>query len=225
MPNETEYNLLLATMWRDILNRLDGAGAFLWEDVASDIVVEALAEFGFTADDDDRIQTAMQIGFMLGIENAQSRDDLPLDGQVSEDDEYSPLMAKIQELYAMALKAYAEGGIVLSDENDGLVPEDPKPEITFKVEKVFKASTTFVPCWTVVAYEDDVAKGGDHHWVAEEFATRALLLYSVDSSLHGATQTVLDAAYWDHFGQEMFRPIFSDTPGALGRWEGGSEQS
>ena len=59
--------------------------------------------------------------------------------------------------------------------------------------------------WTVIQHVDDVCKGGDHHWVRDRYAYRALTLYeSGYHDLHGAPPGDL-AQVWDaEFGSAMF---------------------
>jgi hypothetical protein len=45
--------------------------------------------------------------------------------------------------------------------------------------------------WTVVATEDGVAKGGDHHWLNEATAHNAAVAYRNGTACHGDSETTV----------------------------------
>lgn len=83
------------------------------------------------------------------------------------------------------------------------VMPQPAPRHRYEVNRL---EGEFGPVWTVVQWIDGEAKGGDHHWFAENFAQRAKMLYELDSSLFDLLPSELDDAWQERFGFEMFSP-------------------
>jgi hypothetical protein len=75
---------------------------------------------------------------------------------------------------------------------------------TFEVVKLDRRSIAGDELWTVVRTVDGQSKGGDHHWVRERFAARAMVLYERRPELHGARAGDLAPAFEQEFGWEMF---------------------
>lgn len=90
--------------------------------------------------------------------------------------------------------------------------DDTSVTYTYAVEKGSSSNTpggSLYPVrtdwWTVVQYADGVCKGGDHHWVRERFALRAMKLYQLAPKLHGEPSDRLIAEYVHyHLGEKMF---------------------
>lgn len=45
--------------------------------------------------------------------------------------------------------------------------------------------------WTVLKWENDHCKGGDHHWIYQETAKQAQVLYTRVPELHGMSETTV----------------------------------
>lgn len=60
---------------------------------------------------------------------------------------------------------------------------------TYEVKSLHTPSG--LPVWTVVATEDGVAKGGDHHWLNEATAHNAAVAYRNGTACHGDSETTV----------------------------------
>jgi hypothetical protein len=75
------------------------------------------------------------------------------------------------------------------------------PIFTFEVQHVGRGQHGEI--WTVMAKRNGVLIGGDHHWLNEIVAQRAMKLYERHPFLHGSTESAIRMAYVQTFDEML----------------------